>query len=157
MVDEIIDGVMVGGEGLDKYPSRIIAASRALPRPGSSNWKVLSAARKSGRLSDRSASNAPTTVTPYTSWPLVIICVPTSMSSSAFSQRRISCSCAPLLARRVAIHACRAGARKKAPQNLFDLLGAGAHAGQRRIVALWTDFGGRAAVVAMMTGQKFYV
>src|SRR5437879_4867310 len=73
----------------------------ASPRPArpatcTRSWNVRSAARKSGTLSDRSASTTATSVTPGTSWPLLTICVPTRMSVSPACQLPRMRRCAPV-------------------------------------------------------------
>ncbi len=71
----------------------MIASPGSSPRPARpttcvSSWNVRSAARKSARPRPTSAETTPTSVTRGKSWPLAIICVPTSTSISPRAEPR---------------------------------------------------------------------
>ena len=77
-----------------------MASPRISPRPARpatcvSNWNVRSAARKSATPSPMSADTTPTSVTCGKSWPLAIICVPTSTSISRAANRARTAPIAP--------------------------------------------------------------
>ena len=88
------------------------------------SWKVRSAARKSGSASPASTETTPTSVTFGKSWPLAIICVPTSMSSSPAAKREDGLLVDRAARGRVAVEPRDAQGGEALLQNLLDLLGA---------------------------------
>ena len=130
------------------------AASRpARPATWVSNWKVRSAARKSGRCRPTSATTTPTSRTPGKSCPLATIWVPTTMSMLLSWRPRSTFLREPPFLRGVAIESGDARVRELAADLFFESLCSHAHECRIRCATFRTAIGRRNLEVAVVAAQ----